>query len=468
MNASTARTSSSLSRVLVGASLLIGGALVAACSSADGEGTGTQTEQSLAQACASKAYQAGASYAAGDRVTVAGKAYECKPYPYSGWCSIGGAYAPGSGSNWQDAWSEVGSCTGGGAPPAAGGSCNATAWQAGKQYKTGDVVTFKGGYYVAEHENPGYDPTISTWFWDPKTGCTGGGTPAPAPAPAPAPGGNTCGATAWQSGKAYKTGDIVTYGGSYYIAEHENPGYDPIISTWFWDPYTCNGSTPAPAPAPSPAPPSGGGGSGFEKVISRAVFESMFPSRNGFYTYDGLVQATKTYPAFASTGTADDQKREVAAFLANVNHETGALVYVEEINKSDYCDNGAGGCPCAPGKRYFGRGPIQLSWNYNYCAASQSIFGDKEVLRTDPDRVAREAWVAWATGLFYWMTSTGAGSMTCHNAMVNGSQFGETIRTINGGLECNGRNPGQVQSRIDAYVKFCNMLGVAPGGKTTC
>ncbi|CAI1902587.1 GlcNAc-binding protein A precursor [Serratia quinivorans] len=39
-----------------------------------------------------------------------GKVYECKPFPYSGWCnswSISAThYEPGVGSNWQDAWIE--------------------------------------------------------------------------------------------------------------------------------------------------------------------------------------------------------------------------------------------------------------------------------------------------------------------------------------------------------------------------
>lgn len=35
------------------------------------------------------------------------KTYECKPFPYSGWCNINSHhYVPGEGSNWQDAWTE--------------------------------------------------------------------------------------------------------------------------------------------------------------------------------------------------------------------------------------------------------------------------------------------------------------------------------------------------------------------------
>lgn len=41
-----------------------------------------------------------------------GAVYQCKPFPYSGWCNIWSAsasqYEPGTGSHWQDAWIKVG------------------------------------------------------------------------------------------------------------------------------------------------------------------------------------------------------------------------------------------------------------------------------------------------------------------------------------------------------------------------
>lgn len=47
-------------------------------------------------------------------------------------------------------------------------------------------------------------------------------------------GGGTC--PAWVSGRNYYTGDIVLYNGVKYIAEHDNPGYIPDVSTYFWEP----------------------------------------------------------------------------------------------------------------------------------------------------------------------------------------------------------------------------------------
>ncbi|TCM68019.1 putative carbohydrate-binding protein with CBM5 and CBM33 domain [Acinetobacter calcoaceticus] len=49
------------------------------------------------------------SYKAGTRVLGSdGQVYECKPFPYSGWCTIKATqYTPATGSHWQDAWSLV-------------------------------------------------------------------------------------------------------------------------------------------------------------------------------------------------------------------------------------------------------------------------------------------------------------------------------------------------------------------------
>jgi predicted chitinase len=269
---------------------------------------------------------------------------------------------------------------------------------------------------------------------------------------------------AWVAGTSYAEGAIVSYQGSYFIAEHENPGYDPLISTYFWEPYQCEGG------GGGGAPPSGGTGnmpsgeSSFDDVVSEQLFNELFPQRNAFYTYQGLVDATKFYPAFAGTGSADDRKREAAAFLANVARETGELVYIEQIQKDAYCQPSEA-CPCAPGKQYFGRGPIQISWNYNYCAAGAALGLD---LVSDPDAVAQSATIAWETGLWFWMTQSGAGTATPHVNITTGAGFGETIRNINGGQECGGKWPEAITSRVSFYQRFCTVLGVSPGDKQEC
>ncbi len=278
-------------------------------------------------------------------------------------------------------------------------------------------------------------------------GSTGGG------------GGNagSCNYPNWVAGQHYAVGAIVKYtNGQYYQAVHENPGYDPVISSWFWAPYSCSGGGTG-----------GGGGNASGFVVSEAQFNQMFPGRNGFYTYAGLTDAMKKYPAFATTGSDTVKKQEAAAFLANVSHETGGLVYIDEINQANwptYCDTSQPyGCPAGQ-SAYHGRGPIQLSWNFNYYAAGNALGVD---LLNNPNLVATNASISWQTGLWYWMTGTGNAGTTSHNAMVNGQGFGTTIRAING-IECNGGNTAEMQSRVNAYNSFTGILGVSPGGNLTC
>nr|WP_229698707.1 glycoside hydrolase family 19 protein [Wenjunlia tyrosinilytica] len=329
---------------------------------------------------------------------------------------------------------------------ASAASC-ASAWNASTAYQGGATVSYGGHNWSAKWWTQNETPSSGSQVWADQGACGGGSTPTD-------PG--TCNHPNWVAGKSYATGDIVKYtDGKLYRATHDNPGYDPVISTWYWEPYSCGPTTPS---DPNP--------SGF--VVSEAQFNQMFPNRNSFYTYSGLKAALSAYPAFANTGSATVKKQEAAAFLANVSHETGGLVYIVEQNTANYphyCDASQSyGCPAGQ-SAYYGRGPIQLSWNFNYKAAGDALGID---LLHNPNLVQNDPAVAWKTGLWYWNTQSGPGTMTPHNAMVNGAGFGETIRSINGSLECNGRNPAQVQSRIDAYQRFVQILGTTAGGNLSC
>jgi predicted chitinase len=329
------------------------------------------------------------------------------------------------------------------APQAAAAACSGPNWVAGQWYDVGAVVKYtNGSYYRAKNANPGYDPIISTWYWEPYS-CDGGG------------GGTTCNAPNWVAGQWYDVGAVVKYtNGGYYRAKNANPGYDPIISTWYWEPYDCGGGT-------NPGNPGA-------FVVSEAQFNQIFPGRNGFYSYSGLTAALSAYPGFANTGSDTVKKQEAAAFLANVDHETGGLVYIVEQNTANYphyCDTSQPyGCPAGQAA-YYGRGPIQLSWNFNYKAAGDALGID---LLGNPWQVEQNSAVAWKTGLWYWNTQSGPGTMTPHNAMVNGRGFGETIRSINGSIECNGGNPAQVESRVSKYRQIASVLGVDPGANLYC
>lgn len=211
------------------------------------------------------------------------------------------------------------------------------------------------------------------------------------------------------------------------------------------------------------SPSTGGGNVG--SIISKAFFDGLLSgASNGcrgktFYTYEAFVKAANAYSGFGTSGSTDVRKRELAAFFANVMHETGGLCYINEISpRIIYCQSSAQ-WPCASGKSYFGRGPLQLSWNYNYGAAGKNIGFDGI---NNPETVGQDATISFKTAVWFWMLNS-----NCHQAITSGKGFGGTIRAINGG-ECNGGNRNQVNSRVNYYKKFCGQLGVDPGTNVSC
>ena len=199
--------------------------------------------------------------------------------------------------------------------------------------------------------------------------------------------------------------------------------------------------------------------------MTSAQFDAMFPNRNQFYTYAGLTAAVNKYNLFAAVGDLPTQRREVAAFLANVARETASLKYIDEQQPQGiYCDSTNTTYKCAPGQDYHGRGPLQISWNYNYGAAGTALGAN---LLANPAMVSSDATIAWETALWFWMTVT-SGGRTSHTIMVQGAGFGLTINAINGSVECNGGNSQAVNDRVNFYKNFCGQLGVDPGTNLSC
>ena len=66
----------------------------------------------VTNACSSiPQYTENNGYVAESKVKNVNNQYQCKPYPYSGWCNgAAWAYAPGTGAYWTDAWTLIGSC----------------------------------------------------------------------------------------------------------------------------------------------------------------------------------------------------------------------------------------------------------------------------------------------------------------------------------------------------------------------
>jgi len=112
---------------------------------------------------------------------------------------------------------------------------------------------------------------------------------------------------------------------------------------------------------------------------------------------------------------------------------------------------------------YFGRGSIQLSWNYNYIRASVALTGASQTFCQRPDLVATNGEYAWGAGLFYWMENV-KNDKTCHQSVLLNGEFGETLDNINGGLECPADDHGwhgkAVVLRLNRYCRAASALDV--------
>ncbi len=193
---------------------------------------------------------------------------------------------------------------------------------------------------------------------------------------------------------------------------------------------------------------------------------------------------------------------------------TGALYWVEEVGfttnedgTSDaigYVDHGSSYTP-VEGRSYYGRGIIQLSWNYNYGAFSAWLYDNglmtdiitsRDTLLYRPDYVATNGALSILSGIWFWMTPQGA-KPSSHDVLygdvynvsqttqeqglpqrndgdsipveegdtvdesVMAYRIGTVINIVNGGLECNKAaswhgGPPQRISYYNAYTMYFN------------
>lgn len=149
---------------------------------------------------------------------------------------------------------------------------------------------------------------------------------------------------------------------------------------------------------------------------------------------------------------------EQAMFLANTIWETSGFQFIEEIA----CKGGG----CATGM-YYGRGYIQLTWDYNYREASYSIYGDDRLLR-DPSLVATVEG-AWMTAFWFWTHKVTP--VLAKADAVRSRSLGYSILVINGFLECNDSSSMTPKNRLVIYNAILKLWGIAqgsPGRITGC
>lgn len=186
------------------------------------------------------------------------------------------------------------------------------------------------------------------------------------------------------------------------------------------------------------------------------------------------------YADFCASDNEKNIKRELAAFFANIAHETrnGAdkqwkdgLMLVKELDTNSSYITPNLVYPASAGKKYYGRGPLQLSYNGNYGFASDCIFGDKNTLLKNPELVADDAVIAFETAIYFWMTPQ-SDKPSAHEAFLGltkadkndqstnyPSGFGTTIFVINGAIECGlGDKEPHMLNRIGYYRHFLSFF----------
>ena len=188
-------------------------------------------------------------------------------------------------------------------------------------------------------------------------------------------------------------------------------------------------------------------------LFTEANFNTLAPNAQAPYTYAGFCQAIAEWDTahpeekVFGMGSLAQRKGELAAFLGNTLHESGdfqagreylpcgdritvsGTVYCKPCASgnynwgthtcsvssvagsgtySDYCDDTKSlpqACNCGPvaqssdagvpagyidaSKAFYGRGAIQLSWNYNYIDASKSLTGSASTFCDNPDLIGR-------------------------------------------------------------------------------
>lgn len=212
---------------------------------------------------------------------------------------------------------------------------------------------------------------------------------------------------------------------------------------------------------------------------------------------------TVDYSTFCNTGNDFNDKRELAAFLANITKETtGGWVDPDPTQSAANQPNGSHGLwglhwlrelgpggnastkpsNCyttgstidyqpAAGKCYYGRGPIQISYFYNYGNFSEFLYNNTSLV-SNPDLLEQNGELAFLSAIWFWMTPQ-CPKPSCHQVMqeiydesatsysgvkMSKKGFLHTVNIINGDVECRGANTKPLL-RSKLYKYYMSLIG---------
>ncbi len=244
------------------------------------------------------------------------------------------------------------------------------------------------------------------------------------------------------------------------------------------------------------------------KYLDEKKWNELFPNRDhssllkkqgksDFYSYKAFKAAAEKFSLFLGEGEEETQKRELCAFLAYIAQETSGgwyaapggyyrwgLFYVEEqgceTGCRQYSDTSNKEFFAAQNVSYHGRGPGQLSWNFNYGQFSLVYYGAKDTLLSRPDLLNKDAVLSFASAIWFWMSAQ-TPKPSCHDIICNKwtptvadlqngrmPGFGATVNVINGGIECGKPAVDKTKYRYEFYKYFCRYFKVSPGDNIEC
>jgi len=145
----------------------------------------------------------------------------------------------------------------------------------------------------------------------------------------------------------------------------------------------------------------------------------------------------------AQAGASINTCKRKSAWLAQLGHESGSLLYMQEIASGAAYEGrkDLGNTQPGDGRKFKGRGPIQLTGRANYKAAGTALGLD---LINNPTSVATNA-VGFKTSAWFWTTHG-------LNALADAGSFSTITQRINGGT--NG-----AADRNARYAKCKKALG---------
>lgn len=144
-----------------------------------------------------------------------------------------------------------------------------------------------------------------------------------------------------------------------------------------------------------------------------------------------------------------DTRLRIAAFLAQIGHETQSLQYVKELGGPTYFSKydgreDLGNLQKGDGARFPGRGLIQVTGRANYLECSMALFGDDRLINKPELLEAPEH--AAASAVWFW-------NKKGLNKLADASRITDMTRKINGGL--NG-----LQDRLSRWQKALAVMPV--------